>query len=404
MRNVGTARSSANVLLVGLDSEAMGMVREALAAEAALPSSSVSFGDALSAVKRARPDVVIVGFHQAMEAALALAQALVKESPNTTLVALADGGAADIILAAMRVGYKEFVVLPQDASRLRAVVHDAAYAPGDDDEKGLVVTFVGAKGGVGTTLLTTHLAAEMAGIHRVIALDLDFGMGDVASMMDVTPKDTIHDLLPRADRIDERMLTGSVAVHKSKVHVLAQPNEMDKPDDVAADDVFNIINAAAKGYQYVLIDAGSYLDAAAEIAVSVSDIIVLVTTPDVVAVRDAFRRIKMLERAGVERDRLRLVVNRARKQGFISIQEIESNLGLQASASVVDDSKIVDAAVNEGKLIREVNRKTEVADNISSLVGMLTDEGDGGGGGGEESKKDSGGSKGGFFSTLFGRG
>ena len=82
MRNVGTARSSANVLLVGLDSEAMGMVREALAAEAALPSSSVSFGDALSAVKRARPDVVIVGFHQAMEAALALAQALVKESPH----------------------------------------------------------------------------------------------------------------------------------------------------------------------------------------------------------------------------------------------------------------------------------------------------------------------------------
>ncbi|MGK0347789.1 MAG: 16S rRNA G1207 methylase RsmC, partial [Myxococcota bacterium] len=84
MRNVGTARAAASVVLVGLDADAMGLVRETLAAEAVLPNSSISFGDAISAVKRQRPDVVIVGFHQAMDAALALAQALAKEAPNVT--------------------------------------------------------------------------------------------------------------------------------------------------------------------------------------------------------------------------------------------------------------------------------------------------------------------------------
>ena len=49
MRNVGTARAAASVVLVGLDADAMGMVRETLAAEAVLPNSSISFGDAIGA-------------------------------------------------------------------------------------------------------------------------------------------------------------------------------------------------------------------------------------------------------------------------------------------------------------------------------------------------------------------
>jgi pilus assembly protein CpaE len=399
VRNVGTARAAASVVLVGLDADAMGLVRETLAAEAVLPNSSISFGDAISAVKRQRPDVVIVGFHQAMDAALALAQALAKEAPNVTMVAMADQSNAEAILAAMRVGYKEFIVLPDDASRLRQVVHDAAYAPDDDDEKGLVVAVIGSKGGIGSTLICTHLAAEMAAIHRVILLDLDFAMGDAASMMDVVPKDTLHDLLPRADRVDERMLTGSVVVHRSKVHVLAQPNDIDKVEESNPDDIYMVINAAAKGYQYVLMDIGSYVDAGAEMALSVSDIIILVTAPDVISVRNAFRRLKLMERLGIEKERIRLVVNRQSKSSFVPLSDIEGNLGIRIAATIVDDSRTVETAINEGKLVRDINRKSEVAENISSLVAMLTSgfEGDDDDAPPQEPS-------GGFFSTLFGRG
>lgn len=399
MRTVGTTRAAASVVLVGLDSDAMALVRETLAAEAVLPNNSISFGDAIGAVKRQRPDVVIVGFHQAMDAALALAQTLVKESPGVTLIAMADQGNADAILSAMRVGYKEFVVLPTDSARLRQVVHDAAYAPVDDDEKGLVVSFIGAKGGVGATLLCTHLAAEMAAIHRAIVLDLDFAMGDAASMMDVAPKDTILDLLPRADRVDERMLTGSVAVHKSKVHILAQPNELENSVQATADDIYMIINASAKGYQYVLIDVGVQITQASEIALSVSDIIVLVTTPDVVSVRNAYRKLKLLERYGIEKERIRLIVNRQHKNAFVPITEIEANLGMRVAGTVADDTKTVDMAVNKGSLIRDVNRKTDVANNISNMVAMLTADFDA-----EDDEPADDNSSGGFFFGLFGKG
>ena len=124
MRNIGKSSGAASVVLVGLESDQMGAVRETLAAEAVLPNSSVSFGDAIPVVERTRPDVVIVGYMRSVENSIALAEDLTRTNPNVVLVALSNTREADQILAAMRAGYKEFVVLPDDASRLRQVVHE----------------------------------------------------------------------------------------------------------------------------------------------------------------------------------------------------------------------------------------------------------------------------------------
>jgi pilus assembly protein CpaE len=397
VRSVTTSHSAATVVLVGIDTEAMGMVRETLAAEAVLPNTSISFDDAVDVIKRTRPDVVIVDYSSQRDGALELAQVICRDMPNIAMVALAHQSNAQAILAAMRVGYKEFVVLPDDAARLRQVVHESAYAP-SDDKTGLVMSFIGAKGGVGTTLLATHLATELAAIHRVLLIDLDFGMGDIASVMDLSPKDTIADLLPRADRVDERSLTGSVVVHRTKVHVLATPSEMDAVGEVRTDDVYNIIMAAAKGYQFVVIDCGVYLDQGVAIALNVSEMIVLVTTPDVTSVRDSYRRLRLLENIGVEKERVRLVVNRYDKGAYITLDDIKTNLGIPVVATIDDDPKLVQQAINEGKLLREINRKGAAARTISALVGILTEDSEGTLNAKVKPPTP------GFFSSLFGRG
>lgn len=374
MRNIGKSSGAASVVLVGLDGDQMGTVRETLAAEAVLPNSSVPFGDALPVIERTRPDVVIVGYMRSIEASLALAEELSRTSPTVVLVALADAREADQILAAMRAGYKEFVVLPDDASRLRQVVHEAAFAPDDDEEKGRVIAIAGSKGGVGNTTLAIHLAAELAAIHRVILMDLDFGMGDVAPMMDITARDSVADLLARADRLDERMLNGSVAVHRTKVNVLTTPDDMESIGVVRADDIFSIINVAAKAYQWVIIDCGTYYDEGVSMALNVADTVVLLTTPDVTSVRDAFRRIRNLQVLGVDKERIALVVNRWHKNAYVSNKDISANLGIPIAATIADDPRHVEQAVNEGKIIREVNRRCDAARDIANLVAVLTED------------------------------
>jgi pilus assembly protein CpaE len=404
VRNVsGKGRGAASVVLVGLDAEAMGAVREVLSAEAVLPPNSVLFGDAIPVIERTRPDVVIVGYTRAVDASLALAEEVRRAHPGLVLVALADGPDSHQILAAMRAGFKEFVVLPNDGERLRQVVREAAFSQGGDEEKGRVVAVAGSKGGVGVTTLAVHLAAELAGIHRVLLVDLDFGMGDVAPMMDLTSRDSIVDLVMRGtDRLDERVLTSAVVVHRSKVNVLTMPDDLENSAPMHSEEVFNVLSVAAQAYQWVILDCGTYQDEAVQLGLTIADQIVLVTTPDVTAVRDAFRRLRSLAVLGVEKDRVKLVVNRWHKAAYVSRKDIAQNLGIPVAATISDDPRHVEQAVNEGKLIREVNRRSESARDITNLVAVLAEDPEDRGGRGSEG---SGGSESGsgWLSGLFGR-
>jgi pilus assembly protein CpaE len=404
VRNIGNRTGAPSVALVGLDPTAMGLVREVLAAEAALPPNSLLFPDALAALKRNRPDVVIVGYANT-EAALALGQTLQREFPGVTPVALAAKSSADAILNAMRSGYKEFVVLPDDATRLRQAVKGARNAGKEDEvdeDKGIVIAFAGAKGGVGSSTIAANIAAELAGIHRVMLIDLDLSTGDIGSVLDITAKDTVSDVLSRVDRLDERSLTGAAAVHRSKVHALLTPDDPTTIEHVTAEAVVQLVACAASAYQFVLIDCGTYFDEATGVALNVADQVCRVTTPDVVAVRDAFRRLKAWSNLGLDKKRVRLVVNKWSKASFLQLSDIEQNLGLAVSATISEDQRTVDQALNEGKLIRDVNKKADVVRDLTALLSILTDDSP------EPSSSvtssGSSGGKGGFFANLFNRG
>jgi pilus assembly protein CpaE len=380
----------------------MGRVREALAAEAQLPAQSVSFGDALLAIERSQPDVIIVGYSRGVEASIALAEDVRRNHPDITLVALADHPDSSAILKAMRAGFKEFIVLPADQALLRSRVHEAAFRQGPDEDNGAVISFIGAKGGVGTTTLAVHVAAELAGIPRVLLIDLDFSMGDVAPMLDLTSRDSIVDLVARADRLDERMLTSAAVVHRTKVNVITTPDDLDSVGSVKEEDLYTIVGLAAKAYQWVILDCGSYQDTAVNLGLSVSDQIVLVTTPDVTAVRDAYRRLRALAVYGIEKDCVKLVVNRWHKAAYVSRQDIEQNLGIPVSATISDDPRHVEQAVNEGRTIREVNKRCDAYRDIANLVAVLAEgpQEPGAGGGREATGPES---SSGWLSGLFGR-
>ncbi|TVQ86507.1 MAG: hypothetical protein EA397_20120 [Deltaproteobacteria bacterium] len=384
-------------MLVGLTRDEMGQIRESLVGEAALPSNPVGFGDAVSAVERAQPELVIVSFSQGSEAPLAIAPALLRERPECVLVALSDTSQAETILAAMRVGYKEFVVLPSDLPRLRQVVHDAAYTMESDEDAGLVISFVGAKGGVGTSMLTANAGAELAGLNKVLAIDLDMSMGDLTSVLNLQPTEDITSLLSRSSRLDERLLVSAAVIHSSKLHVLAQPGDPGMKVEYTPDDIYAVINVAARAYQYVVIDCGPHIDDATTLAISVSDLIVLVTEPTVISVRDAFRRIRHLSGLGVEADRLRLVVNRHHRDAYVSTKDIQANLGLPIAATISDDPVVIGQALDEGKLVRDTNRKSQVSKDISGLLSILTDDG-------EEPAEEKAAQSGSFLFGLFGRG
>lgn len=372
MRDRRTSVGAASVVVVGVDNRGMGLIRECLGTEAVLPTHATPYEDAVQVVRKTRPTVIIMGFDRNFDGAVMLGAELKREQANLTLIAISEQADPERIRAAMRAGYREYVVLPEDSDLLRKAVHDGAYGTRVDEGTGEVVAVVGTKGGCGVSLLTVNLAAALSSLHRVCVLDLDFSMGDVAAFLDLEPRTSIHDLLQNLDRLDERMLSGSVVVHPSKVHVLAQPTELMEFEEVRGEDALSVLRTAANAYQYVLVDCGGRIDEATLMATTVADRVLLVTTPTVAAVKNTWRRLQLLNRLGVEAEQIRLVVNQWDRGGELSLNDIEVNLGVSVAATIASDPATCNRAVNLGQLLRDVDRKSPALRDLSAAVQLVT--------------------------------
>ena len=373
MRSRRVARGAASVVVVGVDAIGMGLIRECLGTEAVLPTQATPYEDAAQVVRKTRPNVVIMGFDIDFDEAVRLGQFLASESSSLHMVAISSRTDPERIRAAMRAGYREYVVLPEDADLLRRAVHESAFADEEEGDHGDLIAVVGSKGGCGVSFLTINIAAELSAIERVVVLDLDFSMGDIASFLDLEPSNSIHDVLRDIDRLDERMLAGSVTVHPSKVHVLAQPTELVNHEEVHGEDIMRVLSTAAEAYQYVIVDCGGRIDMSTLTTTSVADRVILVTTPDVVAVRNTWRRLQLMDRLGVDRDAVRLIVNKWGRNSELSIGDIEKNLQCKVAATVSRDDAGCVQAVSKGRLLRDVAPRSGVLKDITATLDIITD-------------------------------
>ena len=373
MQNTSTNRTAPTVLVIGVAGSAMGHIRECLHTEAAIPNETVEHREGSSAARRHRPQVIIVGFDADPDAAVQLGEQLGTEHPNAVLIAHATMAQPERIREAMRAGYRDFVVLPEDAQLLRRTVREAPSEVATVADQGQVVVVIGAKGGVGSSFITANLGAELVPVHRVCAIDLDFSMGDLASMLDLQTSSSMQDLLGNLNRLDERMLAGSVAVHPSGLHVVAQPLELLENEFLRGEDVLKVLSTAADAYQYLFVDCGGRIDEATRTAATVADLVLLVCSPDVPSVKNAWRRLHLLERQGVDLNRVRLIVNRWDKNPPLTIADIEGNLGIPVAATVANDPNRCQHAVNVGSLLRDVDKRCAASTDISNLVSLITD-------------------------------
>lgn len=372
MRYRNQSQGAANVVVIGVEPEGMGLIRECLGTEAVLPTQSTSYAEAMQVAHKIRPNVIIMGFDIDFSAAIELGSQLINDLPGVHLVAISEQTDPERIRAAMRAGYREYVILPADAPLLRQAVHDAAYGATQSEDLGEVIAVVGTKGGVGSTLLTVNLGAELSSLFSVCVVDLDFSMGDVSSFLDLKPNNSIKDILQNLHRLDARMLRGSVAVHPpSGMHVLPQPADLPIVEEIRSDDIVRILGATAESYQYVLVDCGSHIDAATMTAVEVADRILLICPPDVAGVKNAWRRLQMLQQMGIEKDTVRLIINNWEKNAQVNDTDIVRNLKTPIAARIHRDNSCQEA-VTFGKLIRDV-RKTQAAEDIAATASLITE-------------------------------
>ncbi len=326
-----------------------------------------------------RKDVVVVDLELKEATELdELAKLIERCGPGTPIVATAHDASLDDVRKLMRIGVADYLPQPIEsddllsaldtlASRIRAT---AANTRGE----GLVYSFLGACGGMGSTTLAIQAACNLLGrkkpTARVCLLDVDLQFGNVGLSLDISSKRSLLDILQSVDRFDPGILQGVITEHACGIDVVPAPPEIVPLEFMSPELAGRLVEVARAEYQYVVFDMPQAWTNWTAIILEKSDFVVLVTQMTVPAIRLARRQLDTLRQHGVPKDRVMVVANRFDKQrgGGVQVKQAEKALDHEIGQIVANEFKVVNSAQNQGVPIRNIQRNSKVAKQIAELV------------------------------------
>jgi pilus assembly protein CpaE len=239
----------------------------------------------------------------------------------------------------------------------------------------MTVSFLGTKGGTGTTTMAVNLAAEVRRVtgRSTVLVDLKPAPGDVALFLGLRPRFTITHVLDKLAWRDVGLLHGLLTTHACGVDVMAGGDEWGRPSARDTEGVDATLACLRATHEWVILDVGSTLTPASAVAMQASDLVVLVANPDVACLRNLQRLLDAVRLAGVSSSQLRVLLNRASDQEGLSAAQIEAALGLTVDWRVPSDYRSVSAAITSGVPIRAV-RTGELARHLEAVARIVAGE------------------------------
>lgn len=229
---------------------------------------------------------------------------------------------------------------------------------------------IGAAGGVGATTVACSLALELRGQtgQAVLLADLDVNAGLVSFLMNTKSEYTILDAAANIGRLDVSFWEGMVAQGPEGLHVVGSPGLLGTAE-ADAEKLRDVLTIVRGYYRWIVVDLGRLTTVSISLMDRLSEL-VLVTTTGLPALYEARRAVATLVRAGIEADRIRLVVNRDKDPGGFNGAELSRMLGIPVYARLPDAGKELDEACAAGKFLLKTGA---FRDHIDSLARKVAD-------------------------------
>ncbi|MEE0776586.1 MAG: septum site-determining protein MinD [Bacillota bacterium] len=215
---------------------------------------------------------------------------------------------------------------------------------------GEVIVITSGKGGVGKTTATANIGTALAQMgKKTVLLDTDIGLRNLDVVMGLENR-IVYDLVDVAER---RCRLKQALIKDKKLDTLCLLPAAQTRDKTAVSqgDMTTITSKLREEFDYVLIDCPAGIEQGFKNAIAGADRAVVVTTPEVSAVRDADRIIGLLEAAGLKDPKV--IINRirpdmVRKGEMMDITDILEILAVELLGVVADDEEIV-ISTNRGE-------------------------------------------------------
>jgi pilus assembly protein CpaE len=283
----------------------------------------VGFGaDAVSQAVESKPDVVLLAIEEPVTRPIETAEALADVLPETPLIFYSSIDDSDSVRRGLVHGARDYLVKPIQAARLKEAIDNAllneerrkmrlAGQLAGTKVRGTIVSVIGAKGGIGKSVVAVNLALAFRLVtnRRVVLVDADTHFGDVATMLDLRPVVTASELLANPSQIERTKIGEFLTAGPVGLSILATPSETTAWEDSGPAILRTVIETLALNHDFVVVDTSGALDAHVKAIVEASTVVLLVTTGEVSSIRDTKAGLDRLDKWGVSRDKVKLLLN-----------------------------------------------------------------------------------------------
>lgn len=213
-----------------------------------------------------------------------------------------------------------------------------------------VIVITSGKGGVGKTTTTANVGTGLAQLNKkVVLIDTDIGLRNLDVVMGLENRIVYNlvDVVEGNCRIKQALIKDK---KYSNLFLLPSAQTRDKTS-VNPEQMKKLVDELKEEYDYILLDCPAGIEQGFKNAIAGADRAIIVTTPEVSAIRDADRIIGLLEANDIKDTKL--IVNRLRmdmvKRGdMMSIEDVQEILAIDLIGAVPDDEQIV-IATNQGE-------------------------------------------------------
>lgn len=215
---------------------------------------------------------------------------------------------------------------------------------------GKVIVITSGKGGVGKTTTTANIGTGLAMLgKKVVVVDADIGLRNLDVVMGLENR-IVYDIVDVVEKVC-RLKQGLIRDKRYEgLYLLPAAQTKDK-SAIKPEQMLELCNELKEEFDYILIDSPAGIELGFQNAFAGADESIVVTTPEISAVRDADRVIGLLEAKGLNSPKL--VINRIRpdmvkKGDMMNIEDMIDILAIDLLGVVPDDEAIV-VSTNRGE-------------------------------------------------------
>src|SRR5262245_26710343 len=337
------------------------------------------------------PDVVLMDINMPGLDGIETAEKLSASVPTAAIIMMSVQGEADYLRRSMLAGAREFLVKPFSSDELTASIRQVAAREREkldrmgaalprlngavalpvDRPAGEIVTLFSPKGGVGRTTLAVNLAVMLASeLGRKVALvDASFQFGDVGVLLNLNPKNkSIVEALGDVANGDLDMVDSALVTHTTGIRVLLAPSSPEMAELVTTDALRQIMGRLRDTHDVVIVDCWPMFQDSTLALLDMSDQVLGVLTLEITNIKNIRLFLEVADQLGYDRDKLRLVLNRADSAYGIRVADVENSIGRKIDHTVVSDGRTVVYALNRGVPFVWSNKQAQVSQDVLSIA------------------------------------